>query len=67
MSTWHELVLPTDAEIKAALWAYAHSDLETDAIQMLYSDAIDKNKPNSEDEYDELFDAVAERFYEVLR
>lgn len=58
--------LPTDQEIKNALWERAHSDLAGDTIRDLYAAAIDANSPQDDDDYDDLFDAVTERFHEVM-
>jgi hypothetical protein len=58
--------LPTEQQIKDTLWRYAHSDLTTDVIQDLYAQALDFNTVESEEEQDELYEAVSERFYEVM-
>lgn len=61
------MILPTDARVKEVLWEHIAYDAAVDSIQILYSEAIDANKPQTEEEFDELYDAVTNRFYEVVQ
>lgn len=60
------VTLPTEQEVREALWEFLPYDARVDAIQLLFSRAIEVNKPETEEDFDHLYEAVAERFHEVI-